>query len=160
SCYTAATTLPDPRNRKMGRNRQTEPPPPMTPAARRGRWRRFLLIGVFAASTALAERDGAASAPDAMLAAVTERVSAGRFAEAHRLIDQGTAAGRDDSGAADAMAFQRERMRRILLDFSLDEAAVRAAVRKQIPDLRHEEFERWRRAGLFDSMEIDGALRY
>ena len=144
----------------MGRNRQTEPPPPMTPAARRGRWRRFLLIGVFAASTALAERDGAASAPDAMLAAVTERVDAGRFAEAHRLIDQGTAAGRDDSGAADAMAFQRERMRRILLDFSLDEAALRAAVRKQIPDLRDEEFERWRRAGLFDSMEIDGVVHY
>lgn len=35
-----------------------------------------------------------------------------------------------------AYAFQRERMRRILLDFTLGEDEVKARVRKQIPDLK------------------------
>ncbi|TKS53621.1 transglutaminase domain-containing protein [Luteimonas yindakuii] len=58
------------------------------------------------------------------------------------------------------LEFQRERMRRIRLDFGLDEAAARAAVRRQVPDLRDAEFDAWSSEGLLESMRIDGQTRY
>src|SRR5690606_32825049 len=63
-------------------------------------------------------------------------------------------------GEQRAYAYQRERMRRILLDFTLDEDAVRERVRKQIPDLTDTEFDRWNSAGLFEHMSIDGRMLY
>src|SRR3546814_3297993 len=59
-----------------------------------------------------------------------------------------------------AYAWQRERMRRILLDFTLDESEVEARVRKQIPDLTDAEFAKWRDAGLFERQVIDGRTLY
>lgn len=59
-----------------------------------------------------------------------------------------------------AYAFQRERMRRILLDFTLDEDDVEARVRKQIPDLTDAEFAKWNAAGLFEHQVIDGRTLY
>lgn len=56
--------------------------------------------------------------------------------------------------------FQRERMRRMRLDFSLDAAAAKAALRRQIPDLRDAEFARWDAAGLIEHLDIDGQRRY
>lgn len=57
-------------------------------------------------------------------------------------------------------AFQRERMRRMRLDFSLDADAAKAQLRKQIPDLREDEFARWDAAGLIEHLDIDGQRRY
>src|SRR3546814_5820573 len=51
-------------------------------------------------------------------------------------------------------------MRRILLDFTLDESEVEARVRKQIPDLTDAEFAKWRNAGLFERQVIDGRTLY
>src|SRR3546814_19195156 len=51
-------------------------------------------------------------------------------------------------------------MRRILLDFTLDESEVEARVRKQIPDLTDAEFAKWRDAGLFERQVIDGRTLY
>src|SRR3546814_15808980 len=51
-------------------------------------------------------------------------------------------------------------MRRILLDFTLDESEVEARVRKQIPDLTDAEFAKWRDAGLFERQVIDGRPLY
>src|SRR3546814_9902396 len=51
-------------------------------------------------------------------------------------------------------------MRRILLDFTLDESEVEARVRKQIPDLTDAEFAKWRDAGLFERLFIDGRTLY
>jgi len=59
-----------------------------------------------------------------------------------------------------ALRFQRERMRRIRLDFTLDADQVEARVRKQIPDLTQAEFDRWNRAGLFEHLTIDGQTFY
>ena len=59
-----------------------------------------------------------------------------------------------------AYAFQRERMRRILLDFTLDEDGVKAGVRKQVPDLSDAEFAKWNAAGLFEHQVIDGRTLY
>ncbi|MGJ4728570.1 transglutaminase-like domain-containing protein [Luteimonas sp. SDU101] len=90
---------------------------------------------------------------------IVELVDAGRFEEAERLTDQAEAA-EPSATSRREIAFQRERMRRILLDFRLDGDQLRAAVLREIPDLRDDEFDRWRRAGLFDAMRIDGQLRY
>ena len=59
-----------------------------------------------------------------------------------------------------ALEFERERMRRIALDFSLDRAGVLAQLRRSIPDLREAEFDAWDRAGLVERMDIDGQPRY
>jgi transglutaminase-like putative cysteine protease len=91
---------------------------------------------------------------------VRAQVDAGDFKGAEAAISTALA---DDALAPDAQrayAFQRERMRRILLDFTLDESAVRERVRKQVPDLTDAEFDRWKAAGLFEHMEIDGRTLY
>ena len=59
-----------------------------------------------------------------------------------------------------ALEFQRERMRRIRLDFTLDREAALAQMRKSIPDVREAEFDAWDRAGLIERMDIDGQPRY
>ena len=59
-----------------------------------------------------------------------------------------------------ALEFQRERMRRILLDFRLDEAAAKERLRRDIPDLTDEEFARWDAAGLVEARVIDGERRW
>lgn len=79
-------------------------------------------------------------------------IDSGRFNDAEALLAT-------QRGAAMA-AFQRERMRRIRLDFSLDEAAAKAAVRRWIPDLSDEEFARWDHLGLIEHLDIDGTRGY
>ncbi|MBK0014197.1 transglutaminase-like domain-containing protein [Stenotrophomonas sp. S41] len=79
-------------------------------------------------------------------------VDSGRFANAEDLLARG-----DLPATA---AYQRERMRRIRLDFSLDEAAAKAAVRRWIPDLTDAEFARWDQLGLIEHLDIDGVRWY
>ncbi|MGE6333740.1 transglutaminase-like domain-containing protein [Stenotrophomonas sp. NPDC077659] len=79
-------------------------------------------------------------------------VDAGRFAQADALFAAG--------GLPATAAWQRERMRRIRLDFSLDEAAAKAAVRRWIPDLTDAEFARWDQLGLIEHLDIDGTRGY
>ncbi|HRP71303.1 MAG TPA: transglutaminase domain-containing protein [Luteimonas sp.] len=120
-----------------------------------------LVLALSLAALALAgEKAGAyGNAADAV-ADVVELVDAGRFADATELIDRLQASQPPSSDSHRALEFQRERMRRIQLDFRLDAGQVKAAVRRQVPDLRDDEFERWRRAGLFESQLIDGEVRY
>ncbi|MCF7751960.1 transglutaminase domain-containing protein [Bacillus subtilis subsp. subtilis] len=90
----------------------------------------------------------------AEVARVADLIDAGHFARAgQRIPAQAT-------GDRDPLAFQRERMRRIRLDFSLDTDAAKAAVRRSIPDLRDDEFERWDRQGLLEHLDIDGTRFY
>lgn len=91
----------------------------------------------------------------APLDAVVARIDRGEFAAAERAI--ATALATDTSGTdVDDWAFQRERMRRIRMDFSLDADAARAALRRWIPDLGEAEFQRWDQQGLLEHMDIDG----
>ncbi len=59
-----------------------------------------------------------------------------------------------------ALEFQRERMRRIRLDFSLSEDDAKARLREQVPDLKSEEFAAWDKAGLLEHQVIDGRRCY
>ncbi|MET0754777.1 MAG: transglutaminase-like domain-containing protein [Pseudoxanthomonas sp.] len=97
---------------------------------------------------------------DDRLAEVVAAIDAGRFAEAESSIAKGLAVDGLSRGGRAALEFQRERMRRILLDFTLDEQAAKARVREKIPDLRDEEFARWDAAGLIEHQVIDGRRLY
>jgi transglutaminase-like putative cysteine protease len=97
---------------------------------------------------------------DGKLAEVAALVDAGRFADAESSIAKGLAADDLSPEGRSALEFQRERMRRILLDFTLDEQTAKARVREKIPDLRDDEFARWDAAGLIEHQVIDGRTLY
>ncbi|MCX7555894.1 transglutaminase domain-containing protein [Xanthomonadaceae bacterium JHOS43] len=85
-------------------------------------------------------------------------VDRGDFAAAERAID---AAISSEIGAPhEALRFERERMRRIAMDFGLTRDDAIARVRRQIPDLTEAEFDAFDAEGLLESMRIDGQLRY
>ena len=92
--------------------------------------------------------------------AVVVMIDAGRFADAEYSIAQSLAAPSVSAETKSALLFQRERMRRILIDFTLDAEQVKVQLRKQIPDLRDEEFARWDAAGLLEYQRIDGRKLY
>ena len=97
-----------------------------------------------------------ASGQGTSVRAVQVLVDAGRFADARNTIDATLARPGTDAATAEALRFERERMRRILLDFTLSADEVRARVAERIPDLTDAEFAAWDEAGLFERMTIDG----
>jgi transglutaminase-like putative cysteine protease len=109
-------------------------------------------VGVFVAGTALA----AAPPSDA----VTAMIDAGQFQAAQAVIDQALAQPGLDAAERSAYQYQVERMRRIRLDFSLDADAVKARLRKDIPDLTDAEFARWDAHGYLEHQVIDGHTLY
>lgn len=94
------------------------------------------------------------------LTSIVEQVDAGRFGSAEARIADALRRKELTSEQRSALEFERERMRRILLDFSLDENEAKARVRRQIPDLNDAEFAAWDAAGLLESRVIDGQRRY
>ena len=92
--------------------------------------------------------------------AVVVLIDAGRFADAESSIAQSLAAPAVSAETKSTLLFQRERMRRILLDFTLDGDQAKAQLRKQIPDLRDEEFAAWDAAGLLEYQVIDDRKLY
>lgn len=91
---------------------------------------------------------------------IVERVDAGDFAGAGVAIADALKDPWLDGRQRTALLFQRERMRRILLDFNLDEAAAKESLRHHIPDLADAEFARWDEAGLIEAQVIDGERRW
>jgi hypothetical protein len=120
----------------------------------------LLVAALLSVPSAQAGRADTGTADDAAeRARVADLIDAGYFARAEQRI---AAHGSTPPAAYDehTLAFQRERMRRIRLDFSLDTAAAKDAVRRSIPDLRDDEFERWDRQGLLEHLDIDGTRFY
>jgi transglutaminase-like putative cysteine protease len=100
--------------------------------------------------------DAIHQAPTALVA----QIDAGHFKAADRAISAALAQSGLSDDARRALLFQRERMRRILLDFTLSADDVKARVRKDIPDLTDAEFAKWNAAGLFEHQVIDGKTLY
>lgn len=121
-----------------------------------GRHLPLLLCACLLAAPALAAGRPAATPLDAVIA----QIDAGHFQQADAAIDRALETPGLDTAQQQALRFQRERMRRIRLDFTLDADQVEARVRKQIPDLTQAEFDRWNRAGLFEHLTIDGQTFY
>jgi transglutaminase-like putative cysteine protease len=94
------------------------------------------------------------------LAQVRELVDRGQFKSAGELISQSLAQAALSSADRRALDFERERMRRIRLDFSLTADEAQARLRRQIPDLSSAEFAAWDAAGLLEHMVIDGQTLY
>ena len=104
---------------------------------------------------------GPAWSADAVpVAQVAERIDAGQFRQAEADIAAALAQPGLDASRRSAYEFERERMRRMRLDFSLDAEAAKQKLRKTIPDLRDEEFAAWDQAGLLEHLDIDGQRRY
>lgn len=91
---------------------------------------------------------------------IVQSIDAGQFEAATSAISAGLATPGIDAATKRALLFQRERMRRILLDFSLDETDVSARIRQEIPDLTNSEFARWAKRGYLERQLVDGRLRY
>lgn len=119
-----------------------------------------MALGSFAAVPASRLGSDAPALGRAGVDAVATLVDAGRFAAAGQAIEMALARPGVDATTAEALRFERERMRRILLDFTLTADQVQARVRKQVPDLTDAEFREWDAAGLFERMTIDGRTLY
>lgn len=124
----------------------------VSPARRRGAVPALMLMLALAASAF------AAAEPD--LALIAARVDAGQFAKAESAIATALARTDIDAGTRAALEFERERMRRIRLDFPLDGQALKARLRRDIADLGDAEFADWDVHGLLESLLIDGERRY
>lgn len=122
--------------------------------------RRFaaLLVAVALPATANAGADSDDLA-DAV-GGVIESIDGGQFEAAEAAIADALTDPALAPVSREELLFQRERMRRIRMDFSLDAAEARAEVRERIPDLTEAEFERWDGLGLIQHRVIDGELRY
>ncbi len=134
------------------------------PNPRRSDIRRVLRCGVvlafvftLAACAVRRASDEASLAPS--LDHIVALVDRGGFAEADRAIDAALGQASDPS-LRQALAFERERMRRIRMDFSLGRDEAIARVRRQIPDLDAARFDAWDAQGLLEAMQIDGQRRY
>ena len=126
-----------------------------------------LLVALLACTaSAAAFEDARSDAGDAQVDnearvdGIVRLVDAGRFEAAEAGIAAALAAPSLTADTRTALMFERERMRRILLDFTLTRDEVEARVRKQIPDLTDAEFARWDAAGLFERQSIDGRTLY
>lgn len=94
------------------------------------------------------------------LSEVVDLVTAGQFHAAGARIDAALKQPGLSQDARRAFEFQRERMQRMRLDFSLTADQVKTKVSQQIPDLTDAEFARWDAHGLFEHMAIDGERKY
>jgi transglutaminase-like putative cysteine protease len=122
----------------------------------------FRVRSLFAASIlsmCLVAGIASAEAKPAVQRAV-ELVDAGQFADAEASIAARLKSTSVSNEERTALEFERERMRRILLDFTLSQAEVKAKVRERIPDLTEQEFAAWDRDGLFEKRVIDGRTLY
>ncbi|HEY4583479.1 MAG TPA: transglutaminase-like domain-containing protein [Lysobacter sp.] len=92
--------------------------------------------------------------------AVVRDIDAGRFQAAQARIDALLQGGDLAPTQRAGLEFQRERMRRIRLDFPMTEAQAKQRLRERIPDLRDEEFQAWKAGGRLEHMLIDGEPYY
>lgn len=133
----------------------TSQPPRTARPGRRVAWPALYLLAMGLAAAAQADARTADTVGEVVAA-----VDRGDFRQAQSSIDAALAAPGLPADKQRALAFERERMRRIRLDFTLDRAAAMAQLRKSIPDLDEAEFDAWDRAGLIERMDIDGEPRY
>lgn len=132
------------------------PAPPACPGIM-GWWLRAFALGC---AVALGGSPIGANAASMDPPAIARLVDAGRFDAAEAAIASALAGKSADAAQRRDLEFQRERMRRIRIDFPLDRKAVQARVKAEIPDLTQAEFDAWDRAGLFEHLVIDGETVY
>lgn len=116
----------------------------------------LLCLSMFAAAGASADQ----ASSQQQLARIVTLADNGQFKAANAAITQALGAADVSAETRRSLEFQRERMRRIELDFSLTADQVKERVRKQIPDMSDAEFATWDAHGLFEHKVIDGRVLY
>jgi transglutaminase-like putative cysteine protease len=119
-----------------------------------------LLLAVSLAIMATASAAPAASAANAEVPIIVGLVTAGQFHQARARIEAALQQPGLPAATRSALAFQRERMRRMREDFSLTADEAERRVRKLIPGLSDAEFAHWDAQGLLEYMYIDGKRMY
>ena len=117
-----------------------------------------LALALAALSGCAAERMDAARAPD--LERINAAVDAGDFAQADATINEALSDAALPAASRSALAFERERMRRIRMDFGLNRTEALARARRIAPGLSDAQFDAFDARGLIESMRIDGQVRY
>lgn len=97
---------------------------------------------------------------DALLQRVGAAVDAGRFVEAEQHVDAALADAALPHELRTALEFERERMHRIRLDFTLDRTAAIERARRVAPALSEAQFDIFDAQGLIEALEIDGQRHY
>ena len=121
----------------------------------------MVAAGVLSAALALfVPGTGTGAAHHELPAIIAAQVDSGQFRAAEASIATALAGNGLHPQVRRELEFQRERMRRILLDFTLDADAVKARLRRDIPDLRDDEFAAWDANGLLERQVIDGRVLY
>jgi hypothetical protein len=87
-------------------------------------------------------------------------VANGEFARADAVLASALAVDGLAPETRRALEWERERLRRIRLDYSHTDDSLFAALSQAVRDLTRAEFNRWIREGRFDSRVIDGERRY
>lgn len=111
-------------------------------------------------TAALAAAAMAAQQRTARVAAVAAQIEAGDFRAAEQFLQQTFQHHDLPYDERLALEFERERMRRIRLDFPLTRAAMEAQLRKAVPDLREDELSAWDTPQRLEYLSIDGERRY
>jgi transglutaminase-like putative cysteine protease len=119
-----------------------------------------IVLGAALGGAAMAAVQMQGELPPPAPAAIVALVDAGDFEQANTAIDAALKASGLSEKDRNALVFERERMRRIRLDFNKSEADVRKQLRENIPDLRDDEFAAWERSNQLEHMTIDGEKRY
>lgn len=121
---------------------------------------RHVLVAAVIALVAMVATDVAGTTSLDPLPDIVARIDSGDFQGAQSRID--TALGRTDLDAVTraGLEFQRDRMHRIRLDFTLTQEQARAKLRESIPDLREDEFQRWTASNQLEHLVIDGVPFY
>ncbi len=94
------------------------------------------------------------------LSTIATLADQGLFSQADSMIDAALEDAAVPHELRARLAFERERMRRIRMDFSLTRADAIERARRQIPGLTESQFDRFDAQGSLESMTIDGERRY
>ena len=100
------------------------------------------------------------AAPTEPIEPIVELVDQGRHAEAEARIAARLADPVLDADTRRALLDERERMRRISLDFPHDRDALAAQLRRTVPGVTDAEIAAWHDAGLLEHCTIDGETRW
>lgn len=104
--------------------------------------------------------DGRDLRPRPNIEGIVADVDAGHFTHADAAIETALADATLRPEAREALAFERERMRRIRMDFSIDRTEALARARSVAPALTDAQFDAFDAQDLVEAMTIDGERRY
>jgi transglutaminase-like putative cysteine protease len=98
--------------------------------------------------------------PRSLPAELRELESTGRIRDAELWIGNSLAGGKLDDDASAALIVERERLRRLRMDYRLTPQQVLEKIREQIPDVTRKDLEQWREQGKIQWLSIDGNVCY